>query len=131
MAFGRQIAKQQIVGPRLSSLVGRRSDRHAVRNNLQIRIHGLDVTMAMRDVGEGGFAIVSDRPFKSGTEQRFVISVAEAGLSITIMARAVYSRPVSDESGEMHFVTGWAFASGQGAAEQSAVNVVIAAAIDG
>lgn len=91
-------------------------------------VEGWDVEMELSNLSVGGFAIICRRPFKPGMTHRFTISSPSYGLSVTVVAKAVHSRP-SDEGGELQFKSGWEFMLGVSPDDKAAISLMVAVAV--
>jgi len=108
------------------------SQRRAVRllptNELRVHIAGLALTVEIRDLSFGGFAIIATRPFWRGMTHRFTFA-SSSGLEISLVAKAVHCYSLPPEAGPT-FVTGWEFMRGAAERTAAAIGQLLDAAVD-
>jgi PilZ domain-containing protein len=95
----------------LASLVGdlRRFLRSRARDEVYTRIEGFDrMTVVLRDVAPGGFAIIAPMPFAPGERYRFFFTLPN-GSVLGLLAIAVHRYPLKHEGDARRFVIGWRF----------------------
>ncbi len=86
---------------------GRRFDRRRVTVPVDVRIEGSDdSTLGLRDVGSGGFALVSRRPF-SALVALFHFTLP-TGETLSVEAEAVHCH-LDKTDPEIQFTSGWRF----------------------
>jgi hypothetical protein len=106
--------------PSTASAAGRRWPRLVPDRHISVVIPSLRVTLTLRDLSVGGFAVSAPRPFTVGITHRFLFST-ESGVEITIVAKAMHchSRPT-----DAHplFITGWQFMAGSMDENEAAIN---------
>jgi len=112
-----------ISAPATASASGRRWPRLVPDREISVTIPSLRVTLTLRDLSVGGFAVSAPRPFTVGITHRFLFT-AEGGVEITIVAKAMHchSRPAN---GQPLFVTGWQFMAGSMEENEAAINQLL------
>jgi len=95
----------------LTTLVSelRRFLRFHARGEVCTRIEGFDkMTVILRDVAKGGFAIVAPMPFAPGERHRFFFTLPEGDV-VGLHAMAVHRYALKNEGDARKFVIGWRF----------------------
>jgi hypothetical protein len=86
--------------------------RRYPRVNIVAELHGrlveLDMTVAMRDISQGGFAVESSIEFPIGREHTFLFSFGETR-KMTVVAVCRHCRSIEAENGRPSYLAGFEF----------------------
>lgn len=107
----------------------RRTARHPVNGQLAIAIRGMDLSVELRDLSFGGFAIVAPRQFWRGMTHWFTFSTP-AGRTVTLVAKAVHCAPVQNDPQAVNtprFLSGWEFMAGTSEKNEKAIGELLSA----
>jgi len=89
----------------------RRAPRLAVLGQIHGRVAALDVPVALKDLGPGGFALVSPVEFFPGAIHEFQFTTVDRS-TVTLSAEVVHGMRFHDPSGPPQFLVGFRFLRG-------------------
>jgi hypothetical protein len=80
--------------------------------------------LRLRDIGAGGFAVTSPRPFEPGTTLFFMFT-SNVTLSFVLEAKTVHCREILSSGRTHRYVAGFEFVQPAGGDEERVVRIVL------
>ena len=102
------------VSPGFSGHERRRGQRYDVLGQLNVHVISHPMSVAVRELGSGGFSIETTEPIVVGTVHRFQFYFHDEASSVAASAKCVHSTRVGHQSKLPIYLSGFAFEPGDG-----------------